>query len=159
MHRAAHRDSTTCICFIGLPSSRSARPASFANVSWTPGWIGVHGVRMDAHWMNDELPPAMPQAAILLGDMNSAPDTAAYAEMVGPMDMEGRRILTLDRFVDCWTWLGNEENGSTTPHKEDRQIDHIWVTADLHDRVETMYIDYNAKGSDHKPVWMELSES
>ncbi|MGI9499346.1 MAG: endonuclease/exonuclease/phosphatase family protein [Geminicoccaceae bacterium] len=122
--------------------------------SWNgdPAW-------MADHWTNGEQVPPMPDAAILLGDMNSAPASEVYDEFIGPVGMEGGRVQTLDRFVDPWTWLGNDEDSGATAHFGDHRIDHIWITPNLRDRIRAMHIDSSATGSDHKPVWLELDEN
>ena len=114
---------------------------------------------MEDHWTNGEPVPPMPDAAILLGDMNNAPGSPVYDEFVGPIGMESGRVQTLDRFVDPWTWLGNEENSGATSHFGELRIDHILITPNLRSCIRSMHIDNDATGSDHKPVWLELGET
>lgn len=129
-----------------------AAPGQGGSWSGDPAW-------MEDHWTNGEDPPPMPQPAVLLGDMNSEPGSAVYEEFIGPASLEGGRVLTLDRFVDSWTWLGNGEGTGATTHFDNRRIDYIWITPDLRHRLQSVRVDRAAAGSDHRPVWLELSDS
>lgn len=120
-------------------------------------WCGGPGI--DAHWLNDEPMPPMPHDAILMGDMNSGPESPVYEKFVGPKSMEGGRVQSAQGFVDPWVWLGNEENSGKSAHFDTRRIDHCFVSASLRQRIQGMHIDESAQGSDHLPVWLTLDES
>lgn len=125
-------------------------------------WCGTPNFAAD-DWSNGEPPPPMPVAAIVLGDFNAEADSDEYAAMVGPMDGHLGRVPHADRFVDAWTAAGHPEDGciTFTPHPgtlsdRDRRLDYCFVTPDLMDRVRGAWVDTDAKGSDHYPVWTEL---
>lgn len=119
-------------------------------------WCGGPGI--DEHWSSGDPMPTMPQDALLLGDMNNAPGSKVYEIFVGPPSMEGGRVQSLDGFVDPWVWLGNEENSGRTSHFSTTRIDHTFVSASMRHRIKSMRIDSDAQGSDHLPVWLELSD-
>jgi len=55
--------------------------------------------------------------------------------------------------VDCGaTWYPCEGRSSEPP----RRLDYIFATADLISAVRHAWIDQDARGSDHQPVWVEL---
>lgn len=118
-------------------------------------WCG-EATTIDSHWLHGEAMPPMPAEAILMGDMNSGVETPVYETFVGPKSMEGGRVHTLDGFVDPWVWLGNEEETGKTAHFDTRRIDHFFVSTSLRNRIKANWIDEQAQGSDHLPVWLEL---
>jgi endonuclease/exonuclease/phosphatase family metal-dependent hydrolase len=120
-------------------------------------WCGDPAI-IDDHWQNGAPPPPMPRDVILMGDLNSGVETSVYETFVGPKSMEGGRVQTLDGFVDPWVWLGQEEDTGKTAHFDTRRIDHILVGASLRHRIKRFHIDEAARGSDHLPVWLELSD-
>ncbi len=120
-------------------------------------WCGDPAMIED-HWINDAPMPLMPTDAILLGDMNNGAGTPVYETFVGPPSMQGGRVQTSDGFVDPWAWLGKDEETGKTAHFDTRRIDHVFVAAALRHRIERMWIDEAAKGSDHLPVWLQLSD-
>jgi hypothetical protein len=71
------------------------------------------------------------------------------------------RLPDLARFNDVLTLVGQPENeGSTHPEADPagyQRIDHVFVSGDLVGSVIRAWIDTQADGSDHQPVFAELS--
>jgi endonuclease/exonuclease/phosphatase family metal-dependent hydrolase len=130
------------------------------------GVIAGDGVPADAFradWVDLEAEaiPPMPASAILLGDFNMTPRSPEYESLVGALDPVYGRLVEADRYADVLTLAGMAENeGITFPAsrgKQPKRIDHGFVTPDLAGRVKRAWIDDKADGSDHQPVWVELS--
>lgn len=104
--------------------------------------------------------PAMPPSVIFAGDFNSTPDSPEYDLLTGPRDPVFGRVTEADRFADALTLAGlAESEGVTFPAsggKPGARIDHCLVSIDLIARVKGAWIDADAEGSDHQPVWMEI---
>lgn len=105
--------------------------------------------------------PAMPIPAILTGDFNMRPNSPNYDQIVGERDPFYGRLPDLARFSDALTLVGQPEHeGSTHPEADPagyQRIDHVFVSGDLVGSVTRAWIDTQAKGSDHQPVFAELS--
>lgn len=117
----------------------------------------------DEDWHNGEPIPPMPVPAIALGDFNSLPGSPEYDAVVGPPDPRQGRVVTPDFLFDTMTvaghpldcgatWYPCEGRSSEPP----RRLDYIFATADLISAVRHAWIDQDARGSDHQPVWVEL---
>jgi len=104
--------------------------------------------------------PVMPAPVIFAGDFNSRPDSPEYDLLTGPRDPVYGRVTEADRFADALTLSGlTEGEGVTFPAsggKPATRIDHCFVSMDLIPRVRRAWIDDDADGSDHQPVWMEI---
>lgn len=118
-----------------------------------------------ADWMmlaRDELPP-MPAPAILTGDFNMTPAAPEYTALCGPMTPWAGRLIEAGLFADALTCAGmSEAEGVTFPGDStnpDERIDHILVSPDLATLVRDGWIDAEAEGSDHQPVWAILDMS
>ena len=122
-------------------------------------WCGDPVVHGDESWAVGE-PPAMPREAIWMGDFNAPPDGPEYAAIIGPDDPLYGHVRYADRFADAWTAAGNERDDRVSrPAYEgldDMHLDYCFVSAGLADRVRSSYIDMDAAGSDHQPVWVEI---
>lgn len=123
---------------------------------------GAPDSEFGADWMalrRDEL-PAMPEPAILTGDFNMTPDSAEYTALCGPVTDWAGRLIESGLFADALTRAGlAEDDGITFPGDGTApglRIDHILVTPDLALRVRKGWIDTEADGSDHQPVWAEI---
>ena len=105
--------------------------------------------------------PAMPVPAILTGDFNMRPNSPNYDQIVGERDPFYGRLPDLARFSDALTLVGQPEHeGSTHPEADPegyQRIDHIFVSGDLVGSVTGAWIDTQADGSDHQPVFADLS--
>ena len=114
----------------------------------------------DSEWMIGRGPPPMPADAVLMGDFNFDPAHAEYAETVGPMDYNSGRVGYADLFVDTWVAAGHGETGGVTwpgsGKVVDLRLDYCFVTPPLASRVKAAWIDNEADGSDHQPMWAEI---
>lgn len=111
------------------------------------------------------VPTEVPDDYIVMGDCNMLPESPAYFAMTGEPDYYYGPIMTSDRLVDTWrlverditdgvTWW-DEETGFT----EGTRLDYVFVTPGLAHRVVAAGIDDDAPGSDHQPVWIDLTSS
>lgn len=110
-------------------------------------------------WMDRPEPP-QPMRAIVMGDMNFAPDSPEYTRILGDVSGNHGRTLRAHGLVDAWVQAGHAEaEGDTIPRDghPPRRIDHCFVTADLAGAVRSMRIDSAAQGSDHQPIFVELA--
>lgn len=105
--------------------------------------------------------PSMPSPAILTGDFNMECQSPEYLRIVGDRDRNYGRLFAADRLSDALTVAGVPEGqGITFPEKEGEEaqrIDHFFITHDLVPTVKRGWIDEDADGSDHQPVWLELA--
>jgi endonuclease/exonuclease/phosphatase family metal-dependent hydrolase len=125
-------------------------------------WTGPSTPLHDS-WTAGRMPPPMPREAVLLGDFNLTPDTAEYARMTGPRRRRGERLSRDDTFVDSWVAAGRGEDEGVSwiadpdrKDERDKRIDYCFVSPALAERVTAAWIDEEAQGSDHQPVWAEL---
>jgi endonuclease/exonuclease/phosphatase family metal-dependent hydrolase len=92
--------------------------------------------------------PTMPQAAVVLGDFNCTPDSP-------------ERHLLAKNLVDALELAGlAPTEGITFPattNEPPQRLDHIFMTPDLAPLFRRAWIDDEADGSDHQPVWLELT--
>ena len=109
----------------------------------------------------------MPFDAIYMGDFNfhgGEPQDAEYSCIVGPLDEDYGRIGFRDTLVDAWIAAGNSEADGITYPANDRynstdvgwRLDYVFVTPTLASTVKAAWIDNDAPGSDHQPMWAEL---
>lgn len=119
-------------------------------------WCGTH--REEA-WTEGEAPPPMPREAILMGDFNFPPTSPLYERFVGPMSEEYGRCNHIEGFVDAWVAAGNREGGGVTCIDDRgiaKRIDYCFVSTALVGRIRRAWIDSDAAGSDHQPIWTEF---
>ncbi|MGF9566275.1 endonuclease/exonuclease/phosphatase family protein [Neorhizobium sp. BT27B] len=106
-----------------------------------------------------ELP--LPQDFVVMGDFNMEPETPEYIATVGHDDRFYGRALRSNQLVDvlarfgrltsdCYSWIEPPE-GPAKAH-----LDYCFVNHALFPRVRDVFVDMDAKGSDHFPVWLEL---
>jgi endonuclease/exonuclease/phosphatase family metal-dependent hydrolase len=124
--------------------------------------VGVEDSQFGEDWMalpREAFPP-VPASAIVLGDFNMHVGSPEYDGLVGPIDPCYGRLHEGGLLADALTVAGMPEDEGWTHPGEDaygpKRIDHCFVTIDLVDRVRRGWIDYDADGSDHQPVWVEL---
>lgn len=105
--------------------------------------------------------PSMPAPAILTGDFNMQLGSPEYVRIVGDRDFNYGRLFAADRLADALTVAGVPEGeGITFPAKDGevaQRIDHFFITHDLVPAVKRGWIDEQADGSDHQPVWLDLA--
>ena len=78
-----------------------------------------------------------------------------YDRIVGPASARYGRLNNLTGFVDAWVAAEHrEDEGSTIP--EGKRIDYCFVSASIAHRVRSSWIDADATGSDHYPLWTEI---
>lgn len=114
----------------------------------------------DDTWFDKPMPP-QPMTAIVMGDMNFAPGSPEYTRMVGDVSDWHGRTIRAHGLADAWTLAGQDEAAGDTIPREDRgprRIDHCFVTTDLAARVTAMTIGEGAVGSDHQPIFVDLTD-
>ncbi|WP_127598202.1 endonuclease/exonuclease/phosphatase family protein [Nitratireductor alexandrii] len=108
--------------------------------------------------------PPHPEAFALMGDFNLVPGSPEYIAMTGHPDVEfgvtRRSRLPVDAAVLAdpdhaarVTWLDPKRIDDANAQ---RCLDYCFVYAGLAARVKRCWVDTQALGSDHRPVWMEL---
>lgn len=113
-------------------------------------WSGEHPA--DPSWADGDTPPPFPDDIVLMGDLNFTPTSKEYAQLHnGGASLE-----------DSWRVLGRDPDApseyscKSMDDDETQRLDHIFVSSDLVNRVTKGWIDHQAIGSDHYPVWLEL---
>ena len=120
-------------------------------------WCGGHP-DPESGWLEEEEPP-MPNDLVLMGDFNFAPGDPEYDRMIGEFAMGYGRLTNRAGLVDAWVIAGNKENSGSTHPSAGARIDHCFVSATLAGQVEQVWIDNEAIGSDHWPLWVELQRN
>jgi endonuclease/exonuclease/phosphatase family metal-dependent hydrolase len=101
-----------------------------------------------------------PQGFVLMGDFNMGRFSPEYTLMTGEQDATAQAagtdpidVYSLDDGlpVDAVSWVDDAKP------QDNRLIDFAFVEADLAGKVGKVWIDREAKGSDHLPVWFELA--
>jgi endonuclease/exonuclease/phosphatase family metal-dependent hydrolase len=120
--------------------------------AWS-GKADIDGDDWSNNLSNKKPTPSMPRTAIVCGDFNCEFGSDEYTYLLSYTDL-----------VDCWqkadvaninrSTLKNEMTGDI---KISGKIDHIFVSADLSEGIQHVEIDYEADGSDHRPVrcWLK----
>jgi endonuclease/exonuclease/phosphatase family metal-dependent hydrolase len=99
-----------------------------------------------------------------MGDFNMLADSPEYRTIAGEPDHEFGIPLTADLAVDAAqrlgatgadlvTWVDPDRPGDTSRHK---RIDYLFTSASLARHLKRLWVDRQAVGSDHLPVWLEL---
>ena len=96
--------------------------------------------------------------AILLGDLNCQPDSEEYDRLAGPVSDYGDHIINPVGFVDAWTTAGGDKwQGSTSDvNGKPARLDYAFISTSLRDNIKSCWVDDEAMGSDHQPVWIEM---
>lgn len=122
-----------------------------------PGWCGS-GVNQAMTEGQVAMP--MPREAVLMGDFNLTVASPLYARLVGPMSPEYGRMNSLEGFVDAWVAAGHAESAGNTCHSgtfsTGQRIDYCLVSSAYAARIRRAWIDEQADGSDHQPIWTEI---
>ena len=105
--------------------------------------------------------PPCPDDFVLMGDFNMRPGEAEYDEMTGAPDALFGRRLVLHHPVDASRLAGAAPEGSVSwmdlsGAGKHARLDYCFVSAGLAARVRDAWIDADADGSDHQPVWTVL---
>ena len=119
--------------------------------------IAITGDAKLGEWV-EGMPKTMPREAILMGDFNCIPGSIEYEALVGPLSEYGGRMNNPEGFVDAWVMAGHEEDDGVTADilMESVRLDYMFVSASLRERIKKVWIDTEAQGSDHQPVWMDI---
>jgi endonuclease/exonuclease/phosphatase family metal-dependent hydrolase len=112
------------------------------------------GPAKDAGWAAFG-PSLSTRAVVLMGDLNFDRTSEEYALFVGRMSENYGRLNNRNGFADAFVAGGHDETSGHS-HENGRRIDHIMVWAPLARAVKRSWIDNEAAGSDHMPVWMEF---
>lgn len=111
--------------------------------------------------------PPHTDAFVLMGDFNMLPGSPEHATIAGRPDHEFGAPLTAKFAVDSMarllgedagtgaftTWIDPKRPQDATRHK---RIDYLFTSASLAPRLKRAWVDRQALGSDHLPVWLEL---
>lgn len=108
--------------------------------------------------------PPHPEDFVLMGDFNLMPGSPEYLEITGIPDVEfgitHRSGLPVDAAI-----IGDPDHAARVtwldPKRLDdpvgqRCLDYVFVYAGLAARVKRAWVDTEAVGSDHRPVWVEF---
>lgn len=103
-----------------------------------------------------------PEAFVAMGDFNMLAGSPEHIELAGSADHEFGMPLTADLAVDAAmrlgagdliTWVDPERPDDISRHK---RIDYVFTSASLAGSLKRLWVDRQAIGSDHLPVWVEM---
>ncbi len=121
------------------------------------GWCGT---RDDAGWTDGKPAIEMPREAVIMGDFNLTSDSPLYERIVGPLSPQYGRMTNPEGFVDTWVSAGQREEAGITclsgSLNRGNRIDFCFASAALAGAVKRAWIDDEADGSDHQPIFAEL---
>ena len=104
----------------------------------------------------------IPDDYVMLGDHNLPPNSAEYTRIVGEDDYFYGPRVTAKHLVDTWVQSGNARDDGVTWYngandwEPGTRIDYVFVSPGLAGKVKSAWIDDDAPGSAHQPVWTEL---
>ena len=110
-------------------------------------------------WDLDGPPQAQPARTIVMGDFNIVPESSEYARICGLVDPAHGSLSTVVDFLDLWAVAKNTNDDGATHHGQEgsKRLDYAFVTGELAERLSRIWVEQSATGSDHKPLWVELS--
>lgn len=119
------------------------------------------GAISGAHEFDLPQPPST-EDFVLMGDFNMVPESPEYCEMVGGVDALYGRQIRATHPVDALAGLGKRHAASYSwidpkNHAERLFLDYCFLSHGLVERLTEAFVDETAFGSDHLPVWFELS--
>jgi endonuclease/exonuclease/phosphatase family metal-dependent hydrolase len=122
-----------------------------------PGWCGSEVKEAFSEGI-DAAP--MPREALITGDFNFTWRSALYSRIAGPMSDAYGRMPYRDGLIDAWVATGHREDEGCTCHSgsiaDGERIDYCFVSSDLLGQLRQTWIDNEAVGSDHQPIWTDL---
>ena len=105
--------------------------------------------------------PPLPPDFLIMGDFNMEPEGPEYVAMVGRNDAFYGRQPRTGFPTDAQAHLGRRSPESYSWISEDgtrrMHLDYCFVSGDLASRLTSAFVDTEATGSDHFPVWMEIA--
>ena len=110
-------------------------------------------------WGLDAPPQPQPARSIVMGDFNCEPNSKEYTRLCGSVDPAFGPLSTYDGLTDAWMIRDNGMKDGATYGFDDRphRLDYIMLTNDLVERLNSIWVDGDAVGSDHKPVWADFN--
>ncbi|RWN59012.1 endonuclease/exonuclease/phosphatase family protein [Mesorhizobium sp.] len=105
-----------------------------------------------------------PEGFVVMGDFNMLAGSPEYVEFAGRLDHEFGMPVTADLAVDAAlrlaaagadlaTWVDPKRPDDASRHK---RIDYVFTSASLTKSLKRLWVDRQAVGSDHLPVWVEM---
>jgi endonuclease/exonuclease/phosphatase family metal-dependent hydrolase len=102
----------------------------------------------------------MPREAVMMGDFNMTVGSPLYERVVGPLSPEYGRMNNPEGFVDAWVAAGHREDSGVTcdagTPPTPQRIDFCFASTALAGLVRRAWVDSDADGSDHQPIWTEI---
>ncbi|WP_123151188.1 endonuclease/exonuclease/phosphatase family protein [Mesorhizobium delmotii] len=106
-----------------------------------------------------------PEGFVVMGDFNMLAGSPEYVELAGRLDHEFGMPVTADLAVDVAlrlaatgadliTWVDPKRPDDASRHK---RIDYVFTSASLAKSLTRLWVDQQAVGSDHLPVWVEMA--
>ncbi len=121
-------------------------------------WTGPASNHPDRDWSAGMIQPPMPENAMLLGDFNMPPDSPEYLIIANATTDKNEPLLT-----DIWRVLnpGNEvltwqPNPGRPGNEKGDRLDYCFLTSEMARSAKSSWVDEDATGSDHQPVWIEI---
>lgn len=110
------------------------------------------------NWTQSLPEPPCPATCLWMGDFNTEPGTPEYHAITGQNPYHPDALYA-DQMVDAVAHLGQNLHthekviAGTLRH---RQLDHIFVSADLAPRLRQAWTEPGQIASDHFPLWLEM---
>ena len=107
--------------------------------------------------------PPCPEDFVVMGDFNMLAGSPEYSEIAGLPDHEVGMLLSAGLAVDAAQYLGVDDLTTRVDpkHPDDagrhKRIDYVFTSASLAGSLKRLWVDRQAVGSDHLPVWVELA--
>ena len=126
---------------------------------WTGSPFGGGGV----DWSCGDPPPPNPHDAVMMGDFNAVPGSPEHRTMIAATPGAKGPVRFRHGFTDAWAAVHGEAGDETiiresTNYRGDEvRVDYIFVANALAERIKGARVDRDAAGSDHQPVWVDLS--
>ena len=107
--------------------------------------------------------PPTPEAYVVFGDFNMLPGSREYEAVTGTPDHEFGTPIVARYAVDA-ALLADGDTRATCVNLADpadasmhKRLDYCFVHPSLAARIKRLSVDFDAVGSDHKPIWVELA--
>lgn len=115
-----------------------------------------------AEWSNGDGSIPRPLGTLLLGDFNMNPESPEYHKLVGLNSTRYGRLSAADSWEDVWLEAGNAADPGFTgldhysATDAPARIDYCFRNRGLSGGKVTAWIDREAAGSDHPPLWVQM---